>query len=329
MCATLKDVAKAANVSTSTVSRVIANNPKISEETKNRVTDIIKRMNYHPNAIARSLANKATRILGIILPNEADDLFKNPFFIQAMTGISIYAQSRGYYIMYAFGKSEKEELSHIKRYISSRLTDGIILLTARHSDKCIQYLKEKEYPFAVIGRPEEPEGVLWVDNDNFQAMYTVVNFLIQKGHTAIGFIGGPQDMTMSRDRLKGYKEALSTNGISIDEKLIVQENNFTEQCGYAAMNEILDYKIPSAVVAIDDLFTFGAMKAVKDRGMDKIPMVGFNNIPLAAYQPIPISSVDINAEELGYNAARLLIEKLENVKMVTNHYIVKTQLIKR
>lgn len=329
MSVTLKDVAKAANVSTSTVSRVIANNPKISDDTKEKVHAAIKKMNYHPNIIARSLAISATKILGLILPNEAEDLFKNPFFIQAMTGISIYAQKKGYYIMYASGKSEKDELNYIKQYASSRLTDGIILLTSRQNDKCIKFLKEKDYPFVVIGRPEETENVLWVDNDNFNAMYNVVEYLVKKGHSSIGFIGGPKDMNMSKDRLEGYKKALIDNGIELDERLIAQERDFTELFGYDAACKILSNKIPSAIVTTDDFLAFGAIKAVKESIEKKIAIVGFNNTPMAAYQSISLSSVDINAEKLGYQAAKLLIDSLENSGSEADHYIVETSLVER
>jgi len=128
---TIKDIAKLANVSPSTVSRVISNSPKISQETKEKVYKAMKELNYEPNVIARSLANNSTRILGLILPTSEDDLFENPFFMQAMKGISVYAQKKGYYTMYAFSDNEEKELEFIKHYVRSKLVDGIILFTSR------------------------------------------------------------------------------------------------------------------------------------------------------------------------------------------------------
>lgn len=329
MSVTIKDVAKAANVSTSTVSRVIADSPKISRETKEKVINAIKELNYHPNVIARSLANKSTKILGLVIPNTSEDLFKNPFFIQAMTGISVYAQKKGYYIMYTYSKIENEEIKFLKSYSNSKLVDGFILLSSKHHDRCIEYLKQNRYPFVVVGRPEVTDNILWVDNDNFQAMYNVVNTIIQKGHNDIAFIGGPPHFTMSRDRLDGYIKALQVHGICPDERIIMQETNFSEECGSQAMEKIIEYKIPSAVVTTDDLLAFGAMRVINEKKLKKISVVGFNNTPLAIYQNPPLSSVDINAEELGYNAARLLISKLEGEPILTNHYIVETKLIER
>lgn len=329
MCVTIKDVAKAANVSPSTVSRVLGNNPRISEETKRRVLYTIEELGYHPNAIARSLANNSTHIIGLILPNEAENLFKNPFYIQIMTGISVYTRKKGYYIMYAFSRNEDEEVGFIKSYTNSKLVDGIILLTSRQNDKCINCISERNFPFVVVGRPEKTENILWVDNDNFETMYKVVCNLITKGHSEIAFIGGPADWNMSKDRLDGYKRALKVHGFNYDDKFIKEMNDFSEQCGREAMEEILSYKTPSAVVTTDDLFAFGAMKVLKERGNTNISVVGFNNTPLAEYQTPSLSSVNINADKLGYYAAKLLIGKLENDEMSTTHYIVETNLVER
>ncbi|RKD31218.1 LacI family DNA-binding transcriptional regulator [Thermohalobacter berrensis] len=327
MPVTIKDVAKLAKVSPSTVSRVIAESPKISEETKKRVYKAMKELNYYPNAIARSLANKSSKTLGIILPNTAEDLFVNPFFIQAMRGISTYAQKRGYYIMLAYGEEEENEINIIKDYTNSKLVDGIILLTVRQNDKAIKYLREARRSFVVIGRPKNLENVLWVDNDNFKAMYDVTTYLIEKGHKNIAFIGGPYNLNVTKDRFEGYKRALEIRGISLDKELI-KEADFNEVKGYQAMNEILKNKTPSAVITTDDLIAFGALNAIKEQNK-KIALVGFNNTPLAAYQKPTLTSVDINAEKLGYNAAKLLISKLENKKVDKNHYIVETKLIER
>ena len=329
MNVTIKEVAKLANVSPSTVSRVIADNPKISAETKKVVFKAMEELNYSPNAIARSLANKSTRTLGIILPSTDENLFANPFFIQAMKGISIYAQKKGYYIMYTHSGNEDESLKIIRDYISSRWVDGVILLTVMENDQCISYLKKANRPFVVIGRPEDTQDTLWVDNDNFQAMYNVVNYLIEKGHSDIGFIGGPHNFNVTKDRLDGYKRALSVHGLTVDEKLTLSVNDYSEACGYEAMMNMMEYKTPTAVVTTDDLISYGVLKVIKEHQDLNVEVVGFNNTPLASYQTPPLSSVDIHAEKLGYYAAKLLIEKLSKVEGALNHYIVETSLIER
>lgn len=329
MAVTIRDVAKAAGVSPSTVSRVLTNNPKISEETKLKVKEAIEKLNYRPNAIARSLANKSTRTIGIMLPNEADDIFKNPFFIQAMTGISGYAKENGYYIIFSFSKSEEEEIEIIEDFVSSNLVDGIILLTVRTNDKAIEFLKKENISFSVIGRPNDTQDILWVDNDNFQAMYNVVSSLLQHGKRDIAFLGAGMDLNVSKDRLNGYIQAHNVHGIKVDENYIYECNKFDENEGYKAAKRILKYKLPKAIVVTDDLLAFGVNKALKEANIKDVALVGFNNIPLSEYQDPPLASVDINAQKLGYYASKVLIDKLKNVKNSNAHYIVETKLIER
>lgn len=329
MKVTIKDVAKEAGVATSTVSRVLSNNSKISDETKEKVHKAIKKLNYKPSAIARSLANNKTRILGVILPNEAQEFLDNSFFLNAMKGISIYAQSKGYYITYVFTKENKKELDSIIDIIDAKLIDGIILLRSEENDKSINYLKKINFPFSVIGRPEYSNDVLWVDNDNFQATYNVVNKLVQRGHRNIGFIGAIENLNMSKDRLKGYTMALEINGINLNENLIIHGTDFTEEEGYICMEKLFVNNDLSAIITTDDLLAFGVRNLLNEKNIKNISLVGFNDTKLDKYQNPPLASVNINADELGYYATKLLIDKLDKNDTRNNHYIVKTEFIER
>lgn len=329
MKVTIKEVAKEANVSTSTVSRVISDSPQISEKTKEKVREVIEKLNYKPNAIARSLANKRTKIIGVVLPSEAQDLFFNPFFLKAMQGMSSYAKKKKYYITYAFSDDEKEEVSYIKDFIASNLIAGVCLLRLRTDDKSIEYLKKTNFPFVVIGRPEEPESMLWVDNDNFKATYNLMNTLIKKGHKEIAFLGAKEELTVTKDRLKGYEVSCEMNGLTCAAKNIVMRNEFNEEEGFLGALELFERCNPTAVLVEDDLLAFGLLKALKNKGIEDVSVVAFNNTPLAEFQNPPLASVDINASDLGYYAAKVLIEYLENSNVENNHYIVDSELIKR
>ena len=230
--------------------------------------------------------------------------------------------------MYTYSSNEDQEVDYIASLINSRRVDGIILPTVRKDDKCIAYLKEADFPFVVIGKPENTDGLLWVDNDNFHAMYSVVNYLIQKGERKIAFIGGSPTLNVTINRLEGYKRAMENIGIKIDENMI-QVAEFTEISGYDAMKKILNKSMPTSVVTTDDLIAFGASKAISELSQQNISIVGFNNTPLAAYRTPSLSSVDINSEELGYFAVKLLINKLENEKEYINNYIIDTKLVER
>lgn len=328
MKVTIKDVAREAKVATSTVSRVLANSSKISEETKAKVNEAIKKLNYTPSIVARGLANNKTRILAVLLPGKAESSFENPFFVQAMKGISMQAEKENYYIMYSFKDEKDDEEEWVKRVTEGNLVDGLCLFNAKDNDVTINYLKEKNFPFVIIGRPEETSGVLWVDNDNFEAMYNLTQKLIDKGNEKIAFIGANKDINVSKDRLSGYKQALYSRNIEINESLIIEMNKFTEEEGYIAATNILAKERVNAIVATDDLLGFGAQRAIEKFGYDDISIVGFNNIPLSHYKNPPLASVDINSEKLGRYATKLIIDKLENRKN-KGYHVIETKLIER
>lgn len=329
MKVTIKDVAREANVATSTVSRVLSNSHKISDKTKERVNDAIKKLNYTPNIIARGLANNKTRILAVILPKEAEDIFSNPFFVQAMKGISIYAQKESYYIMYAFKQEGKDDREWFKKFIDSNLVDGICLLNSKENDDTIKYLNDIEFPFVVIGRPDEVDNVLWVDNDNVRAMYDLVQILINYGHNNIAFVGARSNLNVSKDRFNGYKQALLDNRIEVKGDLIYEAEEFTQINGSYAADIILRKNKPTAIVATDDLLAFGVQEALNKLEIKDVSVVGFNNIPMAEYQNPALSSVDINSEMLGFYASKLIINKLEEKGNSKNSYIIETKLIER
>ena len=328
MKVTIKSVAKEAGVTASTVSRVLHDNPRISKPTRERVQQAMIKLNYHPNMAARSLAGKLSKTLGLIFPNDPDELFRNPFFIQAMRGLSIYAQEHGYSIMYSFSNDEKESVNFLKAYTQGKRVDGILLFTTRENDQCIAYLKSVNFPFAVIGQPQDTQDVLWVDNDNFHATYQVVNYLIDQGCRKIGFIGGPLTFNFSKNRLAGYKQGLLTRGLEIDENLVYEGRKFAEKTGQNGIRAILGRGTPDAIITTDDLLAFGVMEIIEKEGLD-IALVGFNNTLRGTYQSPSLTTIDINPEELGYHAAKLLIDKLEGRHGRPDHYIIGTQMIER
>ncbi|NLU52266.1 MAG: LacI family transcriptional regulator [Clostridiaceae bacterium] len=330
MGVTINDVAKAAGVSASTVSRVLSDSPRISKKTKMKVRKVIEELEYYPNFIARSLASNSTNTIGLVLCTEAHYLIHNSFFIQAMTGISTYAQENGYNVMYAFNKNEEEDLNIAIKYVSSKSVDGIILFASRVNDKCISYLKKEGFPFSVIGRPDETDGVLWVDNDNFQATYQVTDYLIRDGHTNIAFIGGPAGFNVSKDRFEGFKRSMYVHGLDINESFIFLDGDFSSEFGYECMKKLLENEsqsLPTAVVTCDDMQALGVLNALSEKGIDNIAVTGFNNNLLPGInRGAKFTSVDVNAYKLGYYAAKVLIDNILGKEGTPTHYIVPTSL---
>lgn len=325
---TIKDVAREAGVSKSTVSRVLADNSRISEETKDRVKKVIEHLGYQPNITARNLAKSRTKTLGVVLPIDASDYFGNPIYIQMMQGMSLFAQERHYFIMYVFGKSYDEE-QNIREFSTGKIVDGIIVLKTEINDQMIRRLLDDQFPFVVIGKPNKEGTGLWVDNDNKKATFDLTEELIEKGHQKIAFISAKEDWMVSQERLSGYKEALLKHKMPYDENLIYCGEAFSEEVGYRAMKQIFKVESPTAMVATDDIIAVGINRFLQKYQIPDKIVIGFNNTALAIYQNPPLSSVEIQGIRLGYEAAKLLVDAIEK-KVTTNyHKIIDTKLIRR
>jgi DNA-binding LacI/PurR family transcriptional regulator len=279
--------------------------------------------------VPRPVATEPLRSIGLILPHSPDELLLHPFFPLVMRGVSRFAQPRGYVTTYAFSDDEDDRLELIERYVHSSSVRGLILLSVYQNDRCVDALVREDFPFVVIGRPEHPGDLLWVDNDNFHAMYDVVNRLVEAGNRRIAFVGGPVELNVTRDRLEGYRMALANRGLHADDGLVGHAAAFSESAGYRAMAGVLGRTTPDAFVATDDLLGFGALQALEDRGLGPIPCVGFNNSRLARERNLGLSSVEIRPEELGHHAARLLVGRLEHDASTENHVIVPTLFVSR
>lgn len=325
---TINDVAKAAGVSKATVSRVLSNSERISDDTKRKVNDVIKNMGYIPNATARNLAKNSTKTIGIVIPMDAGSYFYNDFYIKLMQGISSLAQKKGYYIMYAFG-NDKDEDKVIKDLCSKGVVDGIIMLKTEQDDKTINYLADRKFPFVVIGKPLEDNNVLWVDNDNYKIAYDLVCELIKNGHKKICFIGAQEKWMVYQERIKGYKKALEDNNIQYDTNLVYCGEEFSDETGLAGIKEVLSKSDPTAVIAIDDLVAVGINKYFNMNSIRDKALIGFNNTMLANYQAPSISSVEIYGDKLGYYAAELLVNHLEKIDDASNYKIIDSKIIYR
>ena len=329
---TIKEVAEAAGVSPSTVSRVISNSNRISEDTKVRVRNIMEELGYHPNAIARSLVSKSTKTIGVVMPQSTEIAILNPFFPQALSGVSAAAHKQDYCIVLSTGSTEDEQLKSIKDIVMSGRVDGVILMYSSTENKILDFLREIKMPILLIGKPLDNKGVLFVDNDNVAAAYKVTQGFINRGHTKIAYISGKFEFVVSLDRLDGYRNALRDNKLEFNRDYIVSVDYLKDE-GYAAMNQLLQLKDrPTAVIVTDDAIAFGVIEALKDADVkipEEIEIISFNNVPLSKFTNPKLSSVDVNAYELGYKSGELLINNINNIEGVEKSFIVQTKIIYR
>lgn len=314
MAITIKDVAKKAGVSPSTVSRVIAEHPRISAKTSRRVREVMDELGYHPNMMAKSLVSRTSRTIGVILPRPAEELLLNFFFYEFMRGVMAQLTRAGYDLLMAGGNNEREELETVTRLVRGGRIDGLLLLYSRASDPVISLLRKEDVPFLLVGRSLDYDDVPSVDNDNVQAAYDATKHLISQGQRRIGFVSGPAHLAMTQDRLAGYTKALGEAGLPFKQGWVV-EGEFLLESGYRAMASIMNQpEPPTALVVIDDFVAFGVLKGLTELGYripEDVAIVSFNNIALSELTMPPITSVDIGTYQLGYTASQMLISTIQ------------------
>jgi len=329
---TIRDVAKLAQVAPSTVSRVIANSPRISPQTATRVREAMEQLGYVPHAAARSLASKTTSTIALTAARSADQVFANPFFAELIRGIGATTASRGYHVLLNMSRDEEEEVEACLRLIREKRVDGLIVTTSRVEDRLIEALDSEEVPFVVIGRCEN-EDTLTVNNDNVESAYSATLHLLELGHIEIAFIGGDADLVVSNDRIVGYQKALSEYGIKLSEQYVIP-GTFSEHSGYESMRQLIENGIrPTAVVAADDVIALGVIQCAKEQGM-KLPsdlsVVGFNDDPFGRFIEPQLTTVGTSVFELGRQASILLLDAINNPDEIeTRQLILPSRLIAR
>jgi len=321
MPVTIKDVAKAAGVSPSTVTRVIQNKSTISDETKKRVRKAMKELNYHPNLNARSLVSSYTQVIGLVLPDDSDVFYQNPFFPSVLRGIAQVASENHYAIQIATGKDEKERLNAISQMVYGKRVDGLIFLYAQENDSLVQLVVDEQFPFLILGKSLSPFIPL-VDNDNIQAGFDATEYFIKKGCNRIAFIGGAKKLYVTQDRLTGYEQALQEHKLPLDSQRTFFADEFLEEKGYKFSKRLFKHDPQTdAIITTDSLLAEGVCDYLNEHNLN-IPVLSFDSVKprlnLAAY-------IDINSLALGRTSFETILQIINDTK--ENRQICYRQLI--
>jgi len=329
---TIKDLAKAAGVSITTISRALNGYSDVNEKTRKRIQSIADEMGYRPNAVARSLVTKKTRTIGVILSEINREGAKDSLAFETLCGINDRAVELDYDIL-LFSTNPKKQLS--KSYADlckERNVDGAILSGLRLHDPYLEEVVHKtNFPCVLIDIPAESRDVGHVTTDNVRGATAAVNHLIGLGHRRIAMINGHDEAAVSQDRLEGYRQALEAAGIPFDPKLIYN-GGFKEEGGFEAMYGIL-YQHPdvTAVFSASDLMVLGALRALERLGLkapERMSIVGYDDIAIAAHCSPSLTTIRQDRYEMGYQAAQLLVDMLEN-REVGRKITLQSELIVR
>jgi len=316
---TIKDIAKALGISTSTVSRALRDSYEISPETKQLVLDCAEKLNYRPNPIALSLKERRSRSIGVVVCEIA-----NNFFSQVINGIESIAYDRGYNVIISQSRESYEREVIDLQYLASRSVDGLLisLSTETNDISHLKALHERGFPIVFFDRISEEINTHKVIVDNFRGAYDATEHLIRNGYKRIAAVTNSEFLSITVERLAGYKEALLANGIKVQESLI-------QHCFYGGMisseideavNKLFTLKQkPDALFATSDKLTTGCLKTLKRRGLripDDIAIVGFSNTDIAELIDPPLTLVRQPALEMGQAATELLLQIIESKRPI-------------
>ncbi len=327
---TIKDIARLANVSSATVSRVINDYPYINEKTKKKVLKVISKTDYQPNALARSLVTKKSGMIGVLVWDLA-----SPFFSEIVREIGIECREKNYQPIFCSTEgSDKIQAEYIELLLQKNI-EGFIIATAHLHDPQIERLVLRGYPPVVlIDRRLQTELASYVTVDNVEGAYMAAKHLIDHGHKRIACVSGPENSSSGLERLEGYKKALAESSIPIDQKLIIP-GNFLRAGGYRAAEVILSLKEkrPTAIFCSNDVMALGMLEFFGKQGIrvpQDIALVGFDDISISSLYLIQLSTISSRKIDVVKNAINILIKKISNPDDDTHYGIkIKPKLVIR
>jgi LacI family transcriptional regulator len=317
---TIKDIARALGMSTSTVSRALRDSYEISPETKKLVLDYAEKNNYKPNPIALSLKERRSRSIGVIVCEIA-----NSFFSQTINGIESIAYNNGYNVIIAQSReSYDRELMNLQ-YLSSRSVDGLIISVSTETTDTtlLRDLFQKGLPIVFFDRVVSDIQTHKVIADNFKGAYEATEHLIQCGYKRIAAVSNPSSLSITRERLAGYRAAFEDQGLTVDEKLIkyCQHGGMIIQEVEKSVNELLRLKqTPDAIFTTSDKLTTNFLRILRAKGLrvpDQMGLLGFSNTDLTELLDPPLSVIRQPAFEMGEIATSLLLQLIESKRPVT------------
>ncbi|MGP4038590.1 LacI family DNA-binding transcriptional regulator [Gracilibacillus sp. D59] len=308
---TIYDIAKEAGVSSATVSRVIAGNYPVSEKTRKKVLDLIDKYDYHPNAVARSLTKKETKMIGFVLPD-----ITNPFFSQVFIEAEKYALTKGYTLILCNSMNSSEMESKYLRILSERQVEGMIFMGGRINKTFTDVVEVNELlhvldkmPVVMINGKIDGLDCYSVRTDEARGIELVIDHLVSLGHEKIGLIGGVKGVTTTDIKVEAYKNLLSKYRLTFRDSWQIY-SGFDVQTGKEAINQLMESdkeELPTALIGINDLVIIGALKACRQKRIKQFSFVGFDNTDLAKNSSPEITSVSHPYSELGKKAIDLLI----------------------
>lgn len=333
MAVTVKDVARLAGVSPSTVSRVCNNNPAISPQTRDRVQKAMLELGYELPAPAEAPVPPAVRSVGIVLPPSDRETYENTFYLKAIRGIGQVCNQRQVASTVVTGKDYEEILQSIQALHRSGSVDGFIMLYSKKDDIVIDYLNEQELLYVIVGKPSTQAGqTICIDNDNLLAGREAADYLYSLGHRRIGYIGSRNDFIYASDRRSGYQLSLLQHELPVRPDYCVEMESVSTSGAEALQALLRQPDRPTAFVVSDDILALALERVCVQMHLripEDVSIIAFNNSLYAQLTSPQLTVVDINSYRLGQEAAAQIISHAENPELMAAKIVVPHRIVER
>ena len=330
MAATIKDVAKLANTSTATVSKVINGSYSISEATVERVRAAMQELKYTPNKRAQNFAKQSSGSVAFVTTLERDTAFKNPHMFEIMSGLQFSLSRKGYSMVLI--DMQEGNCAAVEELMLQKSVDGVVFHASIITRELSQLVLRYEFPHVVIGMPNFPSKLCWIDNNNPISGELAADHLLDTGKRRIAYIGGREVDAISEARLKGAKAALSDAHLPMQAHLLLRGES-SRQDGYRMTEELLaSAPRPDAIICANNELALGCMKALNAHQVNipsEIAVVTFDDYPFSRITDPPLTVVNIDVYDLGMQAGKMILDKMRKPNLQFQTFITLPKLIAR
>ncbi|WP_010283118.1 LacI family DNA-binding transcriptional regulator [Bacillus timonensis] len=332
MFPTIYDIAKKAGVSASTVSKVLNGRSDVGKKTVEKVKRITEELGYYPNSIARGLATKKSKTVGVFFRDHLNTGFRHPFLQDILASFKDVVGEHGYDLIFFTNNHPDNQVETFEARARHRNVDGLFLLGVPRTDKNLDTLVRSGIPCMSVDLDLIGPRANYLCSDNIGGAVSAVDYLVSMGHKKIAFITDFFSTKPGQDRLLGYNQAMEKHKLPIEKKWI-KRSDFTEKGGYQSTMELLeDSQSPSAIFCAGDMMAIGAMKAIQNKGLEvgtDISVIGFDDLSLLSYVSPSLTTVRQKKEIMGETAAAELLKLMDDSNYQASPFTIDTELIIR
>jgi DNA-binding LacI/PurR family transcriptional regulator len=330
--ATIYDVAKLAQVSITTVSKVLSNTPYVSAKTRERILAAMSELNYSPSLAARGLTKNRTYVIGLVVPYDPDYLFGDPFLLEIIRGVESCTNDNDYSLLLSLARKD-DQRSAYARLRRSRYLDGVISLETTEGGFEVRHFEEHNIPVASIGYGRDSKSGNCVHADDYRGAYEAVSHLLKLGHRKVGIVSGPSNfMRAVNERWQGTLDAFADNDLELDKSLVAY-GDFTLESGYYAAGQLLFPKEkPTAIFVHNDRMAVGVVRRARELGLaipQDLSLVGFDDVPFSKLVEPSLTTVRQPGYELGVTATQKLFELISMGTTSFDPIVLPVEFIQR